>query len=174
MPLRDLVIVEKSLTRPVGWLTPDPADGVTRFSVPLDIGGVTEAGLTLDGVARAHHPDESVTFELAFTDTRSGKRIRLMRVDWRSLQDGHSNSRRKCASTPWAGVRLPRTHFHSFEMNYVEAENRMRRGNNLPCAEPIDPPLESFEELRKFVGTTFKIKDIELVPPPAWVYDLFQ
>jgi hypothetical protein len=67
---------------------------------------------------------------------------------------------------------VPDTHLHSFELNWVEAEQRMK-GGKLPCAEPIEQPLETFEHLRGFVGRCFRINNIALVPMPDWAYDLF-
>jgi hypothetical protein len=63
------------------------------------------------------------------------------------------------------------THIHDFEMNYNEAEDRMRRGK-LPCASDVPELLESFEQLRRFVGRRFKINNIEVVPLPNWEYEL--
>ena len=49
----------------------------------------------------------------------------------------------------------------------------MRRGK-LPCAEPVPVPVETFEALRAFVGVSFGIDDMQIVPPPPWTYDLFR
>ncbi|MDP3410928.1 hypothetical protein [Bosea sp. (in: a-proteobacteria)] len=143
-----------------------------RFAVPLEIDGITESGLILTGGTYAHHPDEHVTFEMAVNDYAGTRRIRLCRLDWRSLQDGHSNLRKKC-SGQWAGKRVPATHLHTFEANWIEGEQRMKKGK-LPCAEPISQPLQTFDELRSFVGSYFRINNISVVPTPNWVYDLFR
>jgi hypothetical protein len=171
MPLPRFVTSWKSIAaNAVEWSKADPEDGHMRFSAPLEIDGVVEAGLTLSGGATAHHPDRHVTFELAVAGVGGIRRVRLMRADWRDLKGGHSNNRRQCAGT---GKRVPETHLHSFELNWIEAERRMRRGK-LPCAEPIDEDLQSFEALRSFVGRRFRINNIGIVPRPDWVYDLFQ
>jgi hypothetical protein len=172
MLLKSLFLAEKSVPVGVQWTVPDPSDGYMRFSVPLEVGGITEAGLVLTGGSYAHHPDEHITFEMAVFDHGGIRRIRLCRLDWRSLLDGHSNQRNKCRGQ-WAGKRVPSTHLHSFEANWVEAEQRMRKGK-LPCAEPIPQSLQTFDDLRSFVGIYFRIKNIDIVPPPNWLYDLFR
>lgn len=172
MPLRSLAEAEKTIPIGVAWTEPDKADGYTRFSVPLEIDGVVEAGLSLVGGAYNQHPDRHVTLEMAVLGSAVDRRIRLARIDWRSLRGGHSNHSRKCDG-PWSGKRVPDTHLHSFDLNFIAAEDRMKRGK-LPCAEPIPQALQTFEELRHFAGTCFRIKNIEIVPPPNWEYDLFR
>lgn len=170
MPLRKLVIAEKRIPIRVEWTSPE-RDGYVRFLVPLEIDGIVDAGLTLSGGAYHPYRDQHVSLELAILDHNGSRRIRLARIDWKSLRKGHSNNARKCAG-PWGGERVPETHLHSFDLNYIEAEGRMKAGK-LPCAEPIPEPLQTFKELRRFCGTCFKINNIDIVPPPDWEYDLF-
>jgi hypothetical protein len=167
--MRRLVDVEKSIAVPVSWTAPDETSFV-RFSAPLEIDGVTEAGLTLTGGAYLDYPDRNVTFELAVFGAAGVRRVRLIRLDWRSLRGGHSNPR-NCPDK-WRGQRVPATHLHCFDLNWVESEQRMRRGK-LPCAKPLDSKPQSFEELKESVGIHFRIKNIAIVPRPEWVYDLF-
>ena len=141
---------EKFIPSSINWTHGDGSDGYTRFSVALDVGDITIASLTLDGGAYINHPEEHVTFELSILGHDSKRRIRLMRLDWKSLKGGHSNHKRKCAGL-WGGKRVPETHFHTFELNWVESEQRMKSGN-LPCAEPINEQLLSFGDLREFVN----------------------
>ncbi|MEY9147640.1 hypothetical protein ABIF00_005624 [Bradyrhizobium elkanii] len=168
MPLPELVNTSKSLAVTPVWAVPDERDGYTWFQVPLSIDGVVEAGLTLGAGAYANIPDRHVTFELAVDGP---KRTRLIRLDWRSLKGGHSNHRRKCSGA-LSGLRVPATHLHSFEANFDDKRGRMKSGK-LPCAEPVKEDLPTFEEVRRFVGTSFRINNIELVPVPPWEYDLF-
>lgn len=52
----------------------------------------------------------------------------------------------------------------------------MKKGNKgkLPCARAItEQPIETFEELMGFVGISFNIKNINVVPRPKWEYELF-
>jgi hypothetical protein len=48
----------------------------------------------------------------------------------------------------------------------------MRRGN-LRQAVDIDEELQTFEAFRDHVGNLFRISNIDIVPRPPWVYDLF-
>jgi len=171
MPLPRLVQSWKTIANAAEWTKPDPDDGYVRYSVPLDIEGITEAGLTLSGGAYARCPDRHVTFEMAVAGVNGPRRTRLARVDWRSLKGGHSNPRGKCPG-PWDGMRVPETHYHSFELNWVESERRMKKGR-LPCAMPISESPQTFEALRAFVGLHFRINNIGIVFPPGWEYDLF-
>lgn len=171
MPLPSLVDAWKTIPIAPKWTDPDPADGYTRIYAPLDIEGVTEAGLVLTVGAYATYPERHVTFELCVLDA-ADRRTRLIRLDWRSLRGGHTNKRRNKCDGPWGRRRVPATHLHAFELNYLPDEQRMKKGK-LPCAEPTSEELSSFEDVRKFVGSCFKIKNIEIVPPPDWIYDLF-
>ncbi|GGK21171.1 hypothetical protein [Salinarimonas ramus] len=170
MSLRRLVLSDKSLAYAPLWTEADGEDAYTRIHVPVEIDGVVYSSLALSGGAYARLPDRHVTFELAFLDQASARRIRLARVDWRDRKGGHSNPRR-CGG-PWAGRRVPETHHHAFDLNFVEAEERMRRGK-LPCAQPVEEPLQSFEDLSRWVGKAFRISNMHVVPPPPWSYDLF-
>ena len=173
MSLPLLVGAEKSIAVAVRWTLPDSDEGgFIRFQVALEIDGIIEAGLFLDGGAYAQHRDVNVSFELAVVSSGRHRRLPLVRVEWRSLRGGHSNQRKNGCEGPWAGKRVPETHLHSFEGNWIEAKNRMRRGD-LPCAEPIAEELQSFEALRAFVGRHFRINNIDVVPRPDWRYDLF-
>lgn len=161
----------KSIAVGVQWTAPNESDGYSRLYIPLDIDGVTEAGLVLTAGAYSKYPDIHVTFELSVTGVDGARRIRLIRLDWKSLTGGHTNQRGKCIGA-WDGVRVPETHLHCFEMNWIESEGRMKRGK-LPCARAIEEELQTFENLRTFVGTHLRIKNIDIVPRPDWVYDLF-
>lgn len=174
MSLPQLVGAQKALVSRVKWTVPDSDEGgFTRFQVPVEIDGITEAGLVLDGGAYTYHPDRNVCFELAAVGMGHHRRIPLIRVEWRSIRGGHSNKRRRGCEGPWAGKRVPATHIHTFEANWLAARQQMRRGD-LPCAEPISEELQTFEDVREFVGRSFRINNISVVPRPDWVYTLFQ
>jgi hypothetical protein len=38
--------------------------------------------------------------------------------------------------------------------------------------QQIDDDLQTFEQVRSFVGKHFRINNIEIVTPPEWEYDL--
>lgn len=169
MSLRLLLDAYKSIPSPLQWSKPDPEDGYMRIYTRLEIGGIVDAGLVLSGGTYAHLPDRHVSFELAILGSDGHRRTRLARVDWRDLKGGHSNNRGKC---PGSIRRAPATHLHSFALNWDQQKGRMKRGK-LPCAEAISEDLQTFEELRRYVGTHFRINNIDIVPRPDWVYDLF-
>lgn len=170
MTLRHLVKTWKSIAVDVAWTTPDPGDRYTRFYSPLEINGIIDSGLVLKGGTYSNQPNVHVTFELAISNPRNGKYTRLVRIDWRDLKGGHSNNRKLCS-----GIisRTAATHLHDFDLNYIEAEDRMRKGGKLPCAINVTEDLQTFEELRTFVGRHFRINNIDVVPPPNWEYTLF-
>lgn len=170
MVLRPLAEAEKTVDHFPGWSRPDEEDGYSHFLAPLAIDGVTEAGLFLQGGAFPSVPDRHVTFEIVVYTAGGTRRTKLMRVDWRSLTGGHTN-RSRYGCPPECPRRVTDTHFHSFDTNWIDAEARMR-GRKLPCAEEIVEELQSFEDLRKFVGKHFRINNIDIVPPPEWEYKL--
>lgn len=169
MPLKKIAEAEKAIAFFPGWSDPDPHDGYTRFSTPISIGGVTVAGLFLTGGTYAQYPDRHVSFELAISQAGGRRRTRLMRLDWRDIKGGHTN-RRSCPSG--CPGRTEATHFHSFDLNWSKAEQRMR-SKKLRCACNVPEQLQSFEELRNHVGKLFRINNIAIVTPPKWTYDLF-
>lgn len=170
MPLPRLLAAEKSIPFANEWVKPEASDGYARFLVPLEVEGVLETSVTLSVGAYIRRPDRHVTFELSVRGVSGQRQIRIERVDWRDIRGGHSNQR-SCRGL-WSGRRVPASHAHTFNLNWVEAERRMRKGK-LPCAEPLEPEPQSFEELRTLVGRRLNINNIDVVPRPPWEYDLF-
>lgn len=170
MSLRRVFEADKAIAAPVKWTDPDREDGHVRFLAILEIEGLADATYQLSGGAYVNIPEEHVTFELAVVGDRGLRRTRLARIDWRSITGGHTN-KRNCPGR-WAGRRSPNTHFHDFELNWVESEQRMRKGK-LPCARPLDAEPQGFEALRKQTGLLFRINNMQIVPHPPWMYDLF-
>jgi hypothetical protein len=170
MSIPILVSSEKSIPVPVRWSDPDRDEGGwIRFQVPLDIDGITETILVLEGGTYSQHPDRNVCFELCLLGLGRNRRIPLIRVEWRSIRGGHTNQRRSRCSCKVR--RVPETHIHPFEDNWLPDQKIMKRGD-LPCAEPIKEDLQSFESLRDYVGTRFRINNISIVPRPLWQYTL--
>jgi len=161
---------DKALVLFPGWSAPEPETDYIWCDAPVEIGGVVEAGLTLHVGCYISIPDQHVVFELRGNIPGIKRKKALMRIEWRSLRGGHTNRRRKGA--PESGKRVSDTHFHPFEANWVEIEQRMREGN-LPQAVEIEEELPTFESLREYVGNAFRINNITLVTRPPWVYDLF-
>jgi hypothetical protein len=153
-----------------GWSKPDDEDHYSYFQAPLSIGGVTEAGLFLAGGAMIDAPDKNVSFEIVLLTHGGAKRTKIMRLDWRSLRGGHTNQRRYNCPDGCPG-RTGETHFHSFQVNWMEHEQKLR-GSRLPCAVNISENLQSYEQLRTYVGKHFQINNIDIVSPPEWEYKL--
>ncbi|NBC31447.1 MAG: hypothetical protein GVY13_02100 [Alphaproteobacteria bacterium] len=154
----------KSIVHFSGWSLSAAGSGYLRFELPLLTGDDFQPELRLRGGAYAWLPDEHVTFEMIARRQEDGKRVPLIRLDWRPLDGGHTNPRR--GPPKFAGKRIVGTHLHDFDLNWIAEENRMR-GRNLPLAKPV-PGLFSFEEVRDFVGMSFKIDNIGLVGVPPW------
>ncbi|WP_165831093.1 hypothetical protein [Sphingomonas pokkalii] len=151
-----------------GWSAAEGETGYSRFACPLEINGVIEADFMLHGGAYKYHPDRHVTFELRIGKPGIKRKVPIARIDWRSLTGGHSNKRGP--NVPWAGKRVGDSHVHGFEINWVEAEDRMR--TDLSQAEPMPPEVQSFEALRTFAGNLFRISNIDIVEQPDWEYTL--
>jgi hypothetical protein len=135
MELPALAQAEKAIAVVPRWSQPDDDDGYIHFQVPLEIGGVTEAGLFLNGGTYKGLPDRHVTFEMFLLISGGFKQLKLMRVDWRSLRGGHTNLRRYDCP-PECRRRASESHFHAFDINWLETQGRMR-GYRLPCARDI-------------------------------------
>lgn len=170
MLLKQLTEAEKAIVLFPGWSKPDEEDGYSHFQAPLALDNVPEAGLFLTGGTYPGLPDRNVSFELVLLTGGGAHRVKLMRVDWRSLRGGHTNQRRYGCP---AGCprRTSETHFHAFDINWRETEQKMR-GPRLPCARDVEEKLQSFEELRTYVGKHFRINNIEVVALPDWEYKL--
>jgi hypothetical protein len=125
--------------------------------------------LFLSGGCYPKYPNKHVTFEM-YVVTASARRLKLMRIDWRSMRGGHTNMRRYNCPPECPG-RTSDTHFHAFEINWSE-ERKKLRGPRLPCARDIEENLQSFEQLRDYVGKHFKINNIDAILAPEWEYRL--
>jgi hypothetical protein len=170
MPLPTIFGADKAIARFPGWSQPEPETGYVWFDAPLEIGGVVEPNLLLHGGAMINHPDEHVTFELK----ASGPRLRaipIARLDWRSLAGTHSNKKRK--GWPLYGKTCSFSHFHGFDLNWMDDRKRMRPGN-LPQADDFEQQIQTFEELRELAGNLLRISNISIVSRPPWEYNLFR
>jgi hypothetical protein len=168
-PLPIIAEAVKSISYFPGWSEPDKDDGYTWFDAPLEIDGVTEAGLFLHGGTYGQYPDANVTLEVFVRLPGRRRKLPLERVDWRSLKGGHTNLR--VAGHPLSGRRVPSTHLHPFDQNWDAVRGRFV-GQNLRLAVPIEQELQTFEAARAFAGNRFRINNIDLVLPPNWSYNL--
>lgn len=159
----------KELATAPTWSEPEPETDYVWFDVPIIVNGFVESGIVFHGGCYRAHVDRHVTFELRSINGR--RKTPLQRIDWRSVSGGHRNKVRD--GSPVSGKRLGDTHIHAFELNYSQAEDRMR-GTNLHMADNIAEEIQSFESLRDFAGRAFFITNIHVVSTPPWAYNLFQ
>lgn len=151
-----------------GWGVPDPDDRSMQFLAPLDIGGVTIPNFWLRGRCTEDQPDRDVSFQLEIGKEGIRTRSPLMRVDWRPLGGIHGNFE---GPPELIDTIIASSHFHEFELNWLEEEQRMR-SSNLPVARKISEPLQSFSELLDFVKIHFRINNIDKISEPEWVQEL--
>lgn len=167
---KNIFLADKEIGFFPGWSTPEDETDYIWFDAPIEIGGVAETGLVLHGGCYAHRPKCHLTFELRIARTPGRHCIPIDRLDWRSLEGGHSNMR--TPRSRWSGKRVSETHLHDFWLNWSERKQQMHRGG-LKVARDIDEELQGFMDVRAFVQNRLRIKNIEVVSEPEWVYDLF-
>lgn len=163
-----LVESQKSLLFSSTWAEPHKADGCSWFNAPLEIDGETVPGFVLHDEVTISEPDRHVSCELRLEKTPGRRKTPISRFDWRSL-DGHSN-KQFCSDARWSGVRVDDTHFHDFWLNYSKSDGRLRE--SLPCARNIEEDINDFNGVLVFVGKSFGINNIEVVPRPGWRSDM--
>lgn len=171
MAFPDIMRSIKEIAQFPGWTEPEAETGYCWFNAPLMFGGVVEQGLVLHGGCLKHVPEANVTFEIRVSRPGGHHTVPLARIDWRAVSGGHSNPRRSGSLV--SGKRCSNSHHHAFELNWLEAEERMRKGN-LPMADDIPQGIQTFEDLRKEAGILLGINNIGVVTPPKWEYDMFR
>lgn len=169
MPYPVLYNAPKQLAYFPGWSEPERETSYSWFNAPLMLNGIVEAGFILHGGCLLDRPDEHVTFELRARSRSGARTIPIERVDWRAVSGGHSNRRRK--GSPVSGLTVSNSHIHAFELNWIEADRRMR--TDLGQAMEFGQQIQSFEELVAMVKNRFRINNLDLVTPPKWEYTLF-
>jgi hypothetical protein len=172
-PYDDFIFEEKRIVRNPGWSKPKP-NGQMSFVADLEIGGVSYENLHLRGTCIEHLPEKEVMFQLEVSSTNERSRLPLMRLDWNPASGGHGHSRKNTALPEEVrGTFIVGSHFHPFEQNWLEGEQRMRE-RNLPIAVPISDSLQGFSEVLDFVKKAFKIRDVGSIQTPEWVEDFFK
>jgi hypothetical protein len=149
----------------VAWSAADPADNAMGFLAPLEVDGVTIAGLALRGVCYQHRPDEAVMLQMEAATPGLRTRVPLVRLDWRPATGGHKNPQR--GLDLHAKKFIAGSHLHPFELNWILATEVMRTGN-LPFATAVNPDPGTFEEVLDLVGNMFRISNIRLIETPSW------
>jgi hypothetical protein len=135
------------------------------FLAPLEVDGVTIAGLALRGVCYEHRPDEAVTLQVEAAMAGLRTRVPLMRLDWRPPTGGHKNPRR--GPDLHIGRYIIGSHIHPFELNWLASAEVMRTGN-LPFATAVKPDPDTFPEVLDLAGSMFRISNIKLIEAPSW------
>jgi hypothetical protein len=135
------------------------------FLTPLEVDGVTVAGLALRGVCYQRFPDQAVTLQLEAAMPGLRTRVPLARLDWRPLNRGHKNPRR--GANMYAGQLIDGTYLHPFDLNWIAATEAMRTGN-LPFSRPVLNDPSTFEEALDIAGKEFRINNIEMIETPKW------
>ncbi len=168
--LADLAAAQKTLSGTLDWTKPETETGYIWLNAAMDIDGVTVAGLVLHLGCYFDRPDCSVTSEIRLARLPARRSIPLMRVDWRSLQDGHSNRRQRGHAL--SGKRVSNSHIHAFEYNWMTAQGKMQSGN-LPFADELERNLTTFREVCAYIGERFRITNTDVIPTPPWEQSLF-
>lgn len=135
------------------------------FLMSLAIDGATVEGLMLRGGCYEHILGGAITLQLEVALGGQRTRVPVARIDWRPANPGHKNPR--TGPAPHAGRFIGSSHFHPFELNWVEQESWMRAGN-LPFAVEISPDPETFREILDFAGSALRIKDMDQIGAPKW------
>ena len=168
-PLREIYQAPKRLgvwPNPV-WV--ESHNGRLNMVVTLEnMLGVTVEGMLLRGRAIKDRPDEEVMLQLECPHDYSREHNAIERIDWNPLHN-HNNGGNGPEDLRFLLQKY--THRHSFDLNWLEEEQRMRY-NNLPIAEPVAQPLKEFEDLIEFCGKCFGIENLGDLPPPPWVRTL--
>src|SRR5258708_441458 len=128
---------DKVLSGRPHWEMPDSVWFCLTGSLEID--GATLPGLELRGGACQSLPDRAVRFQLQFQPPR-GPCIPMARAEWRPM-NVHIN--KAVGPSELQMLRIHETHIHSFDLNWLADEGRMRIGN-LPVAKTIRPDLQSF------------------------------
>lgn len=165
MSYADLVNQTKTIAYFPDWQRGD--NSALWFDAPLEIGGVTAAGLFLHCEARRDMPNCNVGFEITYLIPNSRRRFALQRLDWESWKRQHVNPRKR--GYPLRGKRVGPTHIHPFALNWNEAAKKFRKGD-LPVATDFDGELQTFDQARAAAGFFLGISNIELVMRPPWDY----
>jgi len=159
--LKEYFEAEKLLSRHPSWI---PADrNSLRLSVPLDIDGITTAGLDFCAYAMTELPDEEVVVQLQYKPAK-GRSFPFCRIEWRPIRD-HSNNGKGPPELKLLKFRS--THIHPFDLNSDPSNGRMR-GHNLPIAVPIKKEPKDWKEFLDLTGKEFRISNVDWVPLPPW------
>lgn len=160
----ELFKAEKTLPMKPDWKE-SGADWL-RLTSTLDVEGVTIEGLRLEATCLKIRPMSVVTFLILYAQNTRVKHEPIARIDWKPLHthNNKENGPQELKYTPQNG-----SHHHSFELNWLYQEQRMRSAKaNLPIAKPIIPEPANFNDLLTYVSKEFNISNLNCVQIPPW------
>lgn len=162
-PYQPLVDGWKSIAGIADWSPPDTSDRAMTFTIPLDIDGVTVEGLFLRARTYEQSLNRDVMFQMELAPTLGRERVPLLRIDWLPRARSHKNPDK---------TQVFGSHFHTFEGNWLEQEQRMRTGS-LPYAEAVPQEVGTYGKLLDFARERFRIRNMDTIPIPEWSMTMF-
>ncbi|HMN51575.1 MAG TPA: hypothetical protein PKB01_05900 [Xanthobacteraceae bacterium] len=130
---------------------------------PLEVDGIVVEGFQFRMTAKKRLPDEIIMAQVEYhppTETVGP----LARIEWRPVST-HNNKGR--GPLEWQNKIIRGCHYHRFDLNFNQAEQRMLV-RNLPLAVPLNDSPATYSELIVFVGKEFRIGNMRLVAEPQW------
>ncbi len=159
--LQEYFEAEKLLSRHPAWI-PSNRNSL-RLSVPLDIDGVTIAGLDFCAYAMTELPEEEVVLQLQYKPPK-GKSFPFCRIEWKPLAE-HSNNGKGPPELKLLKFRA--THIHPFDINYDPSSGKMR-SQNISIARSYEKEPQTWKELLDLAEKEFRITNMDWVPLPPW------
>lgn len=165
--LPPLIIATKTLALTPKWAE---LDDQFTFTVPLDIGGVTQVGLRLRGKCSRDYADQNLTFQIEYQFKGITKPVPVARIDWRPLKP-HRN--RNIGPIEWRLAYFHLSHIHPFQENHdwMVGNGQPLADNikqNLPIAMPLDAEPDGVVALLTVMGRIFNIEGVGAIPAPPW------
>ncbi len=152
----------KTISAQPSWV--EDSNGRLWIAVPLEIDSITVESLFLRARVLKDAPDEDVFFQLEFDHDQNRRDKAISRIDWRPL---HSHDNKGCGPQEWRFQAQKQSHFHKFDLNWLQMEGRLK-ASNLPIAVPLEIEPTDFQGLLAFVGKNFRISNIEIISQPGW------
>lgn len=161
--LPELYLMPKRVSAGPALRWVEEQNGMLRLLATLeDELGIIVEGLALRGRAFKYRPDQDVMLQVEFPHDRQRTDNAIERIEWNSSRT-HNNKGR--GPQELRHVIQQGTHLHSFNLNWLEAEQRMRK-HNLPLAMPISESIQGFTELLEFTAKRFRISNLTDLPHP--------
>jgi hypothetical protein len=159
----DLFSRTKTLSGALEWVEGDRE--WLSLACPLDIEGVTVAGLHLRMRAIKIYADEGVRAQLEYRAVR-GKNEPICRIEWRPAK-AHNNKGKGKGPSELRFKLIKGSHIHPFELNWGQDLMATKKGL-LPIALPKQQALDSYEEFLVYSGRELRIENMHLIPKPPW------